>query len=184
LLYKIPAGWGQRVRVRATIAADAMAADQLGFSGLVVESTMFTGLLHHLDRTGSKGGGLYDGDEPMTMTVETAPLRVRNVESSTSAIVRQSLAGDQYLAVTMGGSLGKDAIRFAPRVTIAVVVDGEETGAPEYAGTKTAPVEDEADTSSETDGGTTPWLPIGLGLIAVLIGVGAIVAVRRRFNRP
>lgn len=184
LLYKIPAGWGQRVRVRATIDADAMAADQLGASGLVVESTMFTALLHHLDRTGSKGGGLYNGDEPMTMTVEPAPLRVRNVESTTSAIRRQSLAGDQYLSVTMGGSLGTDANRFAPRITIAVVVDGEETDAPAYAGTKEpAPVEAEADAKKETDEGATPWLPIGLGALAVLIGVGAIVAVRRRSTR-
>ena len=171
LIYKIPVTWGQRPRFRATLESDVQASKELSIPGIVAEVTMITPTLRTLGRTGSKGGGLWDGDEPMTMTGEGIELRARNIESSDRDARAVSTDGDQYAVVSMGNPLGNDGSNFAAPLTIAVDVVGDRSGVPKLAGKVKGP--DSEKSATREDGNGLPWLPIGIAVgVVVLLGAG------------
>ncbi|MCL3819884.1 vWA domain-containing protein [Aeromicrobium wangtongii] len=188
LIYKIPVGWGQRARVRATLESDAQAASELSRSGIVAEVTMIAPTLHSLGRTGSNGGNLWSGEAPVTLTGEGVTVRARNITSPNAHIRSQSAAGDQYVILSMGGALGGDGMNFAAPVTLSVAMEGDENGEPKYAGEVAGPAgttaaAPRASASEPADGkdSSTPWAPIGLGAGAVVLAAaGALVVARRR----
>lgn len=179
LIYKIPVDWGQRPRLRATLESDVQAAKELGLSGIVAEVSMITPTLHSLGRTGAKGGGLWNGEDPMTMTGEGIELRARNIESSGPAMRSTSFDGDQYAVVAMGNPLGNDGSNFAAPLTISVDVVGSVTGKPKYAGKVTGP--DSEKKPKKKEGGGIPWMPIGIGAgVVALLGAGFALGRRNR----
>lgn len=178
LIYKIPVGWGQRPRIRATLESDAQAAKELSIPGITAEVTLVTPTLHSLGRTGSNGGGLWDGNEPLTFTGEGIELRARNVESIGEAIRSASFDGDQYAVVSMGNPLGRDGTNFAAPLTISVDVAGTVTGEPTYAGKVKGPGVKEPE-SAEDGGAGLPWLPIGVGATVVALLAAGFALGRR-----
>ncbi|MCD9198962.1 vWA domain-containing protein [Aeromicrobium wangtongii] len=190
LIYKIPVGWGQRARARATLESDVQGAAELSQPGISAEMTMISPTLHSLGRTGANGGNFWSGERPVTLTAEGVEVRARNIESHSSAITSHSAAGDSYIVLSMGGTLGGDGMNFAAPVTLTIAVDGQENGEPRFAGKSAGP---ESGTSEETkektkqtsaaaedSGGSVPWLPIGLGVLVVALVAGAFALGRRR----
>lgn len=190
LLYRVPAGWGQRVRARVTLEADPVAADELSGPGVAVETETFSPTLHRLGYAGPGGGGFYDGVDDHVMTAESYPRRLRNVESGDGDVRSMATDGAEYLAVSMAGTLDGDGSRFAAPVVVEVVVDGEVSGVPRTAEPPAARPADGspgagAEASEGDDGAGVPWWPLGAGVVVVgaLVAGGVLVA-RRRAGLP
>jgi len=180
LIYKIPVGWGQRPRLRATLESDVQATKELSIPGITAELTMISPTLHSLGRTGSQGGGLWDGEEPMTMTGEGIELRARNIEASDSDVRAVSVDGDQYAVISMGNPLGNDGSNFAAPLTISVDVVGEVTGEPTYAGkVKGADAATEKSADDSDKGSGVPWVPLGIAVAVVLLLAAGFALGRR-----
>jgi Ca-activated chloride channel family protein len=186
LIYKVPVGWGQRARARATLESDAQGAAELSMPGITAELTMISPTLHPLGRTGSNGGNLWSGERPVTLTGEGVEVRARNVESYDQGARSHSVAGDEYIVLSMGGALGNDGTNFAAPVTLTVAVDGEENGEPQYVGKVAGPAAEKKATTPKAaskgsgDGGSLPLVPIGLGAGVVALVVAAFLLGRRR----
>ncbi|KQV73968.1 hypothetical protein ASC61_02515 [Aeromicrobium sp. Root344] len=183
LIYRIPASWGQRPRIRATLETDVQGAKELSMPGILAEVTMIAPTLHSLGRTGPNGGNFWDGERPVTLTGEGYELRARNIESTTTSIRAVSAAGDQYAVLSMAQPLGGDGSHFAAPVTISVDVVGKVTGEPAYAGKVKGAGEAVKKTADDSEeGSSVPWLPLGIGAAVVLL-VAAGYALGRR-GRP
>ncbi len=180
LIYRIPASWGQRPRIRATLETDVQGAKELSIPGILAEVTMIAPTLHSLGRTGPNGGNFWDGERPVTLTGEGYELRARNIESTSSSVRSVSAAGDQYAVLSMARPLGDDGTHFAAPVTISVDVVGEVTGEPTYAG-KVKGAGSETKKPAVDQGSGVPWLPIGVGVgVVALLAVGFALGRRGR----
>lgn len=178
LIYKLPSGWGRRPRFRATLETDAQGAKELSSPGIVAEVTMVSPTLHSLGRTGANGGDFWKGERPVTLTGEGIELRARNIQSHSDDIRSVSTEGDQYAVLSMANPLGRDGSHFAAPVTISVDVEGQESGAPTFA--ESDEKSSEGNAASSDDNGGFSWLPIGIGLAAVvLVGAGFMLGRRR-----
>jgi len=193
LIYKIPVGWGQRARIRATLESDVQSAAELSIPGILAELTMIAPDLHSLGRSGDNGGNLWAGERPVTLTGEGGQVRARNIESIDADIRSLSTAGDQYVVLSMGGTLGGDGANFAAPITLTVLVAGEVMGKPTYAGKVEGPEakdakqkEPAAKKAARTDDGEgsgVPWAPIGIGALVVVLVGGAFALGRRGRTR-
>ncbi len=180
LIYRIPASWGQRPRIRATLETDVQGAKELSMPGILAEVTMIAPTLHSLGRTGPNGGNFWDGERPVALTGEGYELRARNIESTSTSIRSVSAAGDQYAVLSMARPLGNDGTHFAAPVTISVDVVGTATGEPTYAGKVKGAGSTTKKPAADDDSGV-PWLPIGVGVGAVaLLAVGFALGRRGR----
>jgi Ca-activated chloride channel family protein len=191
LIYRVATGWGQRARARATLESDTQAAAELSIPGITVEPTMIAPNLNSLGRTGPNGGNFWDGSRPVTLSGEGVEVRALNVDSTDSNIESTAAAGDQYVVLSMGGTLGDDGANFAAPVTLTVAVEGEERGEPDYVGEVAGPAsatskdstkkaKTEKSSASTDDGGAVPWTPIALGVLVVALVGGAFALGRRR----
>ncbi len=201
LIYKVKVGFGQSARMTARLESDALATRLLSILGVQVRSQTFSALGTDLDltsnsATGARPNGTYTGERPVTLTQAHPPVRYRNVESSYSAINQNALAGYYYFTIEMGAGNDEDQ-RFAAPVRLAVAVDGQEEGAPEYAGevqgeespspSPSAQKEPKSSDTEEADsaesGLVMPWTTLAIvgGVVLVVLAlVGAFALGRRR----
>lgn len=184
LIYKVKVGYGQGPRMTARLETDRQAARLQGILGVQVQATAFNALGKELGTTSNSENevrptGRYNGEAPVSLTQAPPPVRFRNVESPTSEVSEASLDGYYYFTVEMGGDSDAAAEQFAAPVRLAVALDGEETGAPSYAGnvagessapsTPSPGTAEAADVDPDTD--TTFTVPS-----AVLVGGGIVLA--------
>ena len=196
LLYKVKVADGQSVRMSARVETDPQAAKLQGVIGVQAELGAFNPLGKQLSATlnldaGVQNSGRYNGSDPLGLTSAHAPVRYRNLETYENEARLDATAGFYYFTLEMGKDPDPAAERFAAPVRLAVALDGEETGAPEYAGevqgASASPTpepegtDDEAvgaadstePTASSTDGLPVPvWVLVAGGL--VLIGAIAL----------
>lgn len=139
LVYKIPVEHGQAVRLTARLEPDRAADDVLGVQGNPVTFFPITALGQRTAQAydsgqGLTGGGFYNGAEAHTVTAVVPPVRVRNVESSSSDLAANGHDGHVYAVLGMGLLDNDRPDDFAAPVTLRAEVVGEPEGAPEYAG--------------------------------------------------
>ncbi|MET0837273.1 MAG: hypothetical protein ABWY19_00725, partial [Marmoricola sp.] len=187
LIYKVPVSWGQSPRVTARVATDRTADELVTRPGVTVQMRAFNPLGEALE-TDSDSDALedtdqYEGGENVTLGVGQPPVRLRNLDSDDEDLQKLSVDGSYYFSVEMSGLTDRSSERFQAPVQIAVAVDGEESGAPEYAeAVQGKPEKKSTDSSKEKstgsssaeDDSSTPWVPIVVGLGGLLL-VGAVV---------
>ena len=182
LIYRVPVGWGQALRVTATVEADAAADKVLGASGNSVDITAFNPIRSKIDLRDNTdrdvdAGGLYNASRALRMTAALPPVRLKNAGANDWYIDEVSLAGDYLFSVRMGKL--DDDVNFAVPVTIAVEVAGKVSGVPEYSEPVGKAAKKPA-ASSGDDGGIPTAVWGGLGGVLVLAAiVGAFVLGRR-----
>lgn len=136
--YRVPVGWGQRLNVTATVNRTRYR----GMAGFVpVRLTLYNPAREELDANGTEA--ILDsvrvqmppeGSEVTTVHGWTAPITYRNREAErTGEVLTASLAGEQYLAITLEDT-GNESVAKAGLLptTLAIEVLGEEQGAPAY----------------------------------------------------
>ena len=203
LIYKVKVEPGQSPRMSARLETDAQAAELQSIIGLQVQAGAFNAIGKKLgstdnSATGARSNGRYNGDDPITLTSGHAPVRYRNIEPSDTDINSNSIAGYYYFTVEMGGDSDRSTERFQAPVRLAVAVDGQTEGAPEYDGkvqglpaespspSATSPANaDDATESSTTsdDESSVPWGVVAAGggvFLVVLALVGGFLPGRRR----
>ena len=143
--------------------------------------------------TGLRPTGRYSGDQPVTVSQAHPPVRFRNLESPDSTINQVAFDGFYYFTVEMGGDSTAADENFQAPVRLAVAVDGQESGAPEYAGEvagesagpsaeeSASPepgkdVQDSDDGASATGWAISPWVVVAAGVALLLLVAGAIFA--------
>lgn len=186
LIYRVPVGWGQVPRMTITVESDANASRVLGILGISLNLGAFNPLRQPLQQsfnvdTGARGSGRYMGGEPEVLTAAFIPVRARNIEPIETTVNENAMAGDYYFSIEMGAP-GDGERNFAAPLTIAVEVEGKESGAPKYARAFTK-AGDKAKTrdKADSDGGVSTVLLVGVGTVAVLtLGSGALILRRRR----
>lgn len=190
LIYKVRVGYGQSPRMTARVESDPQAARLQGTLGVQVQATAFNALGKELATTSNSANGVrptgrYNGDDPVPLTQAQPPVRFRNVESPSSRINDSSLDGYYYFTLEMGGDSDLAAEQFAAPVRLAVAVDGEETGVPEYAGAvagETAPtvapspgqVGVAADDDQQRATLTIPGWVLAVGGVVLAVGVAIL----------
>jgi Ca-activated chloride channel family protein len=200
LIYKVAVKWGQAPRMTARLETDRTADSLQGVLGVAVEAQAFNPLGAQLSETfnsttGVRGSGFYNGTEPATFTAAQPPVRYRNLEENSSEIRRSALAGYYYFTVEMGGDPDPASEQFQAPVRLAVAVDGEESGAPEYDGeVEGGPTESasaapratdrpESTDSQQSAGSVVPWTLVAVAggvLVTLLALVGGFLLGRRR----
>lgn len=202
LIYKVPVGWGQAPRFTARLESDVRAADLQDIFGIQVQVRGFSALGQALPNSfdadaGIRDSGRYDGTDPVTLTNSQMPVRLRNIESTSSEARANVVAGDYYFTVEMGGDSERADERFAAPVRLAVALDGDVEAEPGFASDvegepteqASGEAEDAGDASQAADRDSGPgddsalpsWaLPLGAGVAGTLLVVGGIAWVRRR----
>ncbi len=196
LFYRVPVGWGQRLNVAATVEGT-----RVGNDFAPVEVRLLNPARQAMDPNGQDGGNDVfvlmpeQGERASTAHAWTAPVTYRNREAElTSEVTTASLAGDQYVVVTVqefAGSLDVTEGGLLP-LTLTVEVAGEEQGAPDYTGTTQGASEDTgpaggpageargeaaAEPRRETGGdGLSPVAYAGGGVAAALLAGGLLLA--------
>ncbi|WP_101524002.1 vWA domain-containing protein [Nocardioides houyundeii] len=201
LVYKVRAGYGQAVRLSASLGTDPQAASVVGLQGPHVTLHSYSGLGQRLTQVnepdkGVRSSEFYNGGEPRLLTAVVPPIRVRNVESPQPGVRTLIQDGYQYFALGMARAVSAQDAQFAAPVTISAELVGEVEGEPEYAGDVAGPGDEGA--AAAEDGGTseTPdqssnqaavesddpapvvWWTLG-GLGVLLLAAAAVVLVRR-----
>jgi Ca-activated chloride channel family protein len=200
LIYKVPVAWGQAPRMTARVETDPTAGSMQGALGLNVRANAFNPLGAKLTESfdsakGVQGSGFYNGDRPLTVTAAHPPVRWRNLESTDSDVQRSSVAGYYYFTLEMSGDSDRASERFQAPVRLAVAVDGQEGGSPEYDGevrgepAPSASAQPEAaaeqqateadDSSTGFDLATWALPAAGVALVVALALVGGFVLGRR-----
>ncbi|WP_353950898.1 VWA domain-containing protein [Knoellia sp. S7-12] len=195
LFYRIPVGWGQRLRVSVASAPGSVTDE-------VRRLTHYAPVLYAPDRgivgEASLSYGSF-GQKRHTQQV-SAEVRYRNREIPGSPVV--DLAGDYFIRIAIPHSR-QDATAEVPMM-FRVEVEGTVEGAPTYAGASsgsstpspsatsertppTTPAEDDPTSDrADTDNGSGWLVWLGLGLVAVLGALGAaytVIRARLRGNR-
>lgn len=179
LLYRVEAGWGQAPRVTFTVETDAEAAGVLSLPGARVRATMTNPLRQTLGAvTGNDASAesSYTAREPAAVTAASPQIRYLNSTSTSSGIRQASMAGAHYVMLELS-ELSRPP-RVTVPVTIAVEVDGEVTGEPDFAGS----IEGPGGSSGFSFPGTLlAWVFGCVGLILLLAaGIIAAILLRRR----
>ncbi len=185
LIYKVKVDYGQSPRMTARLETDAQAARLQGILGLQVQARAFNPLGKELSlssnsETGMRPTGRYNGDKPVTVSQGHPPVRVLNIGSPDSTINGVAFDGYYYFTVEMGGDPTPASEDFQAPVRLAVAVDGEETGEPEYAGevggasTNPAPADSEKATPSSSASNIPTWWLVGGGLLLLVLVAGAV----------
>jgi Ca-activated chloride channel family protein len=168
LLYRVPVGWGQAVRVTMTLLRDDYIEDVVGVVGDPVQVAGFNPARQRIQSL-TFGGRVHDyaaynGDGPTSVTFATAPVRLRNL-SGYSALDDQALAGDYTVSLELAPMA--QATRFAAPVRIEVEHVGQPQPGPEFASAPVAPPADDADGTAgghaETGTGTGTGAGAGAG---------------------
>ncbi len=199
LIYKVKVGFGQSPRMTARIETDVVAARLQSMLGVQALARTFNTLGTELNiafnsATGVSPAARYNGERPVTLTQAHPPVRYRNAESLDSRIKQNSLAGYYYFTVEMGRDNDRAAEQFAAPVRLAVAVDGQEVGVPEYAGEiqgeerpSSSPEAQSGpelgDDESSDSGFVMPWTTlaiVGGAVLVVLALVAGFVLGRRR----
>lgn len=201
LVYRVPAEYGQAVRVSARLGSDPVAADRLGIQGNPVQLGAHSALWQSLpvmsSTDGPRGQDFYNGEDPSLLTAVVPPLRLTNAGGPWQ-VRNATHGGDQFFVLGMGAL--DDDVDFAAPVTLRAELVGGAEGIPEYADGAAAPELAESPTDAQSagtqegagdddrgegageDGGDGPgpllwWV---LGVAAVLLLVGAALALARR----
>ncbi len=189
LIYKVEVGYGQSPRMTARLETDPQAARLQGVLGVQVTAKGFSPLgkelsLSSSSETGVRPSGRYNGDQPVTVAQAHPPVHYRNLESPDASISQVALDGYYYVTVEMGGDPNRAHENFQAPVRLAVAVDGQESGAPDYAGAvagesaSPAPekVVDESESVESTAYLIPSWMFVLGGLLLLALVAGAIVA--------
>lgn len=181
LLYKVSVGWGQAPHVTMRLETDAQADQALGVIGrtaMLKTFSPFGAQLTSYTGPGVTNAGSYRGSEPRVVTNDHGPVVLRNIEAGSDPLSALSYAGDFYFSLEFSeDSDAKES--YAVPLTIAVDVEGTESGVPAFA-TPAKGAPKQAPASDSEDGGP-PWLPIGIGVgIAVLLAAGFALGRRTR----
>ncbi|WP_110181769.1 vWA domain-containing protein [Nocardioides solisilvae] len=202
LVYRVPAEYGQAVRLSARVRPDARAADRLGFQGNPVRLWAHTALWQAVPAVAGhpevRGNSMYSGREPVVLTAVVPPLRLANGEAPLWRHQTATRGGDQVFVLGMG-ALDEDR-DFAVPVELRAEVLGDVEGVPEYTegeqgpgleatqtpsgeASATGPEEDEDDDGAGATVGSDPdLLPWGVavGAVLLLLVVGGLLVRRSR----
>lgn len=129
LYYRVPMDWGQRLSYEIELAqVDDEIADQLG-GAVEIGSTVYNPMRADTAQIDGLGMLMYTGVSD-DIDGFTAPVRYNNRDADDDATAGASIPGYYYISVRM--SADADDPYFELPITLAVDVDGEVDGAPEY----------------------------------------------------
>ena len=186
IFYRVPVEWGQRLRV-SVVPAPGSVTDEIR------ALTHYAPVLYGPDRgilgeTSLSYGSFGQNLAPQPTQQVSTEVRYRNREKPESNTA--DLAGDYFIRIAI--PLSRQGVAVEVPMTFRVEVEGTVKGAPAYAGTppdaSTSPsasptTSDEtstaaaADATPAEDDGSSGFVWLGLGLVAVLGALGAAYAI-------
>lgn len=194
LIYKVPADWGQAPRVTFTMETDQNADSVLGLLGIHAGVRAANPLRATLPEAFNPNAGVryqshYRGSEPVALTATVPPVRFLNRVKTTGIVAGVTMAGDYYFSIEVAGS--DEAQGIAIPLTIAVEVEGEASGVPEFEGAieglspeDEQPAESDEAKASDEGRNWLPWVFTGLGLAVLLAVIIVLVLMLRKGTKP
>lgn len=139
--YRVPVGWGQRFNLTAVFAPTTPGKEVVA-SGINATMSVYNPARQVVDvdettgRTSVNGSFRFIGNTDLELHGWTAPYTWRHRESRTGQIDTTSLAGEQYIELSMGKLIGgQEEPAAGIPVRLVVEVLGDVAGAPTYRAT-------------------------------------------------